>query len=771
MAEVGEGIVPIKPDFTGFRGALGRGLDPELDHAGKGITSKIGGAFKSAAVIGGGLIAAAGITKFLGDSITEAREANKVAKLTENIIKTTGGAAKVTADQVGDLATALSNKAGIDDELIQTGANLLLTFKNVRNEVGEGANVFDRATQGAVDLSAAGFGSVESASVMLGKALNDPLKGLTALGRAGVTFTEQQKEQIKTLVASGDTLSAQKIILEELESQVGGSAAAMADPWDRLSVVWGNVQEQLGTALVPIIASLATWLSDNLPRAIEIAKTAFNAIRTVLEPVIGFIQRIFSREQSDAVGQWSSGIQDSVGGVVKFVVEHWPKVQNVIEAVVTWFRDTAWPIIEQVVDFIIKTFADLVVWVQKHWAEIQEAIDHVVNVVEGIIRTFIDIVSALWRAWGDDLVRLVKAAWEFIRTIVESAIKVIQGIIQTVLAIINGDWGKAWDGIKKILAGVWDAMRGVVQFALDAIRGVIGGVLSTIVEVWRGAWDGIKSTLSSAWESIKTAVQLGIAGVLAFVKGMPGQIVGAIGDLGRLLYEKGKQLIGGLVSGIKDAAGGVGKAIGDALSSAVSAVNPFGDVAGKFRGTVIGKAGVFPGTSADGPSAGGSSGGKALARVRSVLLPGLRTSDYRTPARNRAVGGVPNSLHLDRNNPAVDISGPTATLDRMAAILRRMGGWRQLLWRVSGHYDHIHVAHEGGTVQSSWPTMPGLRADERPAILQTGETVIPRGGATGEFHWHQEAPIYGVNDLQSAILGALEARDSERRRLTTMGAR
>ncbi|MFQ6170364.1 hypothetical protein ACK8HX_02055 [Oryzobacter sp. R7] len=218
-----------------------------------------------AAVAGAG-VAVAKLSGFLGDAVAEGREAARVGKTTNAIITSTGGAAKVTAEQVGDLSERLSEKAGIDDEVIQTGANLLLTFKNVRNEVGKGNQVFDRATAAAVDLSAAGFGSVDSASKMLGKALNDPLKGLSALGRAGVTFTSQQKEQIKTLVESGDVLGAQKLILAEVESQVGGVAAASADMGDKVAVSWGNLKEDLGAKLLPVLDRLGGWfLEEGIP--------------------------------------------------------------------------------------------------------------------------------------------------------------------------------------------------------------------------------------------------------------------------------------------------------------------------------------------------------------------------------------------------------------------------------------------------------------------------------------------------------------------------
>lgn len=223
--------------------------------------------------------------------IDEARESRKVGALTESIIKSTGGAAKISAKQVGALATAISNKTGVDDEAVQSGSNLLLTFKNVRNEVGKGAKIFDRATAAAVDLSAAGFGDITGASKMLGKALNDPLKGLTALGKAGVTFTADQKKQIETLVKTGDVLSAQKIILKEVESQVGGAAAAAADPMAKLSVIIGNVKETIGTAFLPIVDKAATWLGNVLPVAVDRTGKFFkNNLLPPLKATAGFVK-------------------------------------------------------------------------------------------------------------------------------------------------------------------------------------------------------------------------------------------------------------------------------------------------------------------------------------------------------------------------------------------------------------------------------------------------------------------------------------------------
>lgn len=207
---------------------------------------------------------AAGLALGLAKSVSEAREAEKAMSQTEAVIKSTGGTANVSAKQIAELSNAISLKAGIDDEAIQSGANLLLTFTNIRNEVGKGNKIFDQSTQLVTDMSVALGTDLKSASLQLGKALQDPTTGLTALRRSGVAFTEQQQDQIKVLFESGKRLQAQKMILKEVATEFGGSAAAQADSFDKLQVAGENFAESVGKKVTPVLGEMADELSDIL---------------------------------------------------------------------------------------------------------------------------------------------------------------------------------------------------------------------------------------------------------------------------------------------------------------------------------------------------------------------------------------------------------------------------------------------------------------------------------------------------------------------------
>lgn len=245
----------------------------KLNNAGDKTQFALGSLNKGASALGAQMAKfgaiTAGVVGVVGGSLVRAAyESQKVMKQTEAIIAATGQAAGMTAKDVADLAESMSNKTGIDDEAIQSSLNLLLTFKAVRNEVGAGNDVFNRAAQAALDLGNV-FGSADAAAVQLGKALSNPLKGVTALRKSGVDFTEQQIKQIKTFVESGKVLEAQKMILAEVEAQVGGTAAASGTAFDRMRVAIGNAAEDLGGVLIPYVERFSIFVTEKIVPAVS----------------------------------------------------------------------------------------------------------------------------------------------------------------------------------------------------------------------------------------------------------------------------------------------------------------------------------------------------------------------------------------------------------------------------------------------------------------------------------------------------------------------
>lgn len=191
------------------------------------------------------------------DSLSELEE---VTNQTNAVIESTGGVAGITAEEVRSLAEEYENLTGVDDKTIQSGENLLLTFTKI------GEDAFEPALAAALDLSAGLGQDLNSSITMIGKALNDPIAGLTALGRAGVQFTEEQKELIRTLVETGDAAGAQAIILEELNTQFGGSAQADMAGYrgsvTRLKDAWEDVQMTLAEGVAPALKNIVDRLNE-----------------------------------------------------------------------------------------------------------------------------------------------------------------------------------------------------------------------------------------------------------------------------------------------------------------------------------------------------------------------------------------------------------------------------------------------------------------------------------------------------------------------------
>lgn len=286
MTSIGWATLDVVPSLKNFPAQLNAQTSGAMTAAGKKGGAQFGQAaglaagqgFKShmltqaKAVIAplAALAAGAAALSVVKGSFAEAREAATIERQTAAAIKATGGAANVTSAQIADMSEALSEQVGIDDEAIAGMQNILLTYKLVRNELGAGNDIFDQATQSILDMSTALGKDLNSTALQVGKALQDPVKGMAALSRSGVVFTQVQKDQAKAMVETGDLLGAQKIVLAELAGEFAGAADAGHDATDDLGVSFKNLQEDIGGVLLPALNGTAEVLTDDVIPALKV---------------------------------------------------------------------------------------------------------------------------------------------------------------------------------------------------------------------------------------------------------------------------------------------------------------------------------------------------------------------------------------------------------------------------------------------------------------------------------------------------------------------
>lgn len=199
------------------------------------------------------------------------RQEAAIAQL-EQRIKSTGGAAGFTSEELQRMASGLQDVTTFGDEATIEMQALLLTFTQIQGPV------FERAQESILNVATAMGTDLKSAAIQVGKALNDPKGQLSALSRSGIQFTEDQKDMIKTMQEAGDVAGAQAVILKELETQFGGAARAARDTFGGALTAAGNsigdLSEKFAEAIIGFtgftgILKDATFLIDELNRALS----------------------------------------------------------------------------------------------------------------------------------------------------------------------------------------------------------------------------------------------------------------------------------------------------------------------------------------------------------------------------------------------------------------------------------------------------------------------------------------------------------------------
>lgn len=206
--------------------------------------------------------------RFTSDSVKLLDVQKQAEAQLQASLESTSYMAGKTFSELTRQASELQSKTVFGDENIIRAQSLMLTFKSVRGVI------FDQAMPAVLDLASKMNVDLKEAAVQVGKALQDPISGITALRRVGIQFTKEQETSMKKLVEAGEIETAQLIILQELQSQFGGSAEAAAKaglgPMKQLSNAWSDFKEKVGGTflkvtnnLIPSLMKLVTWLDRN----------------------------------------------------------------------------------------------------------------------------------------------------------------------------------------------------------------------------------------------------------------------------------------------------------------------------------------------------------------------------------------------------------------------------------------------------------------------------------------------------------------------------
>jgi hypothetical protein len=363
--------------------------------------------------------------KAVKDFISAAEESDAAAAKLHQTLKLAGDESGKWADHALKLAGTLQKQTGISDEVIAGGQAILSTFHEVSNATAQQNGMFDRATKAAVDLSATGFGSVDTASTMLGKALQDPVAGMTALRRAGVTFTAEQQASIKAMVDTNQSAAAQAAILAEVERQVGGTAAASATASSKMKASWGETQEALGRALLPVLAAIAP----------------------ILQKIAGFVQ-------DNAT--WLVPLAATILSVVA-ALKVWTIVQTALDIVLN-----ANPI--GAIVLAIAALIAIIVLAIKHWDDIKAAAVAAMDLILGAVTAVWDWIQNNWPLLLAILfgpfgiaVKLIIDNWDDILNFFRDLPGKIAGFLSGVFDIITTPYVQAFNFVK----GIWnDFARG-----------------------------------------------------------------------------------------------------------------------------------------------------------------------------------------------------------------------------------------------------------------------------------------------------------------------
>jgi phage-related protein len=518
---------------------------------------------------------------------------NKVLANAQNAYKTAGLSANAYMEQVTSFSAALISSLGGDTVKAADYADIAMTdMADNANTFGTAIGDIQNAYQGfakqnytMLDNLKLGYGGTQQEMQRL---IADASEMTDVQQKLGVTV-DSSSMSFDNIVAAIHVMQESMQIggttAREASTTIEGSVNAMKAAWDNWLVGLGsdtadisaltgqlvdssvvaasNIVPRVGEIVGTLIGELPSMLSGIGPVLSEamgtIGTTAMESLRASLgedNPVVQMLDSIISaatslsgtfseylqpaidtasvvmQALSEAFGGTGSSITDVLQPALDAFLPVWQSINDLVQAAV--------PLITQIVGDVISLAGSI----------LEAAMPAIASIVE-TVSVALPLIQEIWNTVFPVIKTVTETVFGAISSVIQTVMSVIQQVISVVLAAINGDWSGVWDGILGIANTVWEAIKGAVSGAIKFVSNIIKSILFDIKTLWHNTWTGIASFIVGAWENIKTGVSDGIEGVLDFMRNLPGNILGAIGDVGSMLLDAGSSIISGFLRGIK----------------------------------------------------------------------------------------------------------------------------------------------------------------------------------------------------------------------------
>lgn len=576
----------VRGAFAGLRGALVPAVSALIDLTSVGSTFLPGLAEQVTALS----------TRF-GEFIRRSADSGALAGFL--------GAALATAAQLGRI---LGNIAGIIGEVFsagqETGGGLLASLEKLTGAAREFLGSFEGQEALRNFFNSVGtvgeqlFPVLRELALLIGGSIA-PLLGNLAqgVGPGVVAIISQLRGTVTALTpgisalgtAFGQILVALAPILPALGQLIGqlasGLASALTSAIGPLTAFVTYLAESPGTlaALLGGVAAVAVAmgpLSGVISTVAPLIGTLVSnagglraVLMTLTGPVgliIGLLTALFigSEDFRNAVLGLVSVVGGLVGQLVSTLAPTLSTLMGIVGNLVAQLGTALAPVVTLVANLLSAVLPPIISALGPILGAVVPVIELVASALSSLISTaivpFVEILTAVLLPVIQALQPVIETVFGVIVDVIQNAMTVMQGTINLVLGILTGDWSRAWEGIKQILSGA---------------VALIGSIIAGAVEIWRSVltntWNAIVGAVSAAWRAVGGAVSSGVDSVISFVRGLPGAVLGALGNIGGLLVSAGRDLINGLISGVKQVAGNIAESVLAPIRNSVDAVKNF----------------------------------------------------------------------------------------------------------------------------------------------------------------------------------------------------